>query len=272
MTRFVEFAADAYEREIAGFRAAREAKYRSADGWLTLVDRILLEPGENHTPVGIITVDADTKVTLDIPVDLAVTRGGQPISGRVSIAMPGIGNTAPPVVFVLSGLRYEVVRRSNGHLRLRVRDPQAPARLAFQSIPVYPIDPSYRVSAEFSRLPAPEVMSVETSDGEDDLAHLLGEAHFTLPGEGGPQRLQIFLEQSTSRLYVPFGDRTNRTETYGGGRFLYGVEDGRSLVLDFNRACNPPCAFNPLVTCPLPPPANRLDVPVRAGERLPRGN
>jgi len=263
----VESAPEAYEREILAFRAAREARYRSEQGWLTLVDRIPLEPGPNLTPFGEVEVGAEGRVAIQIAQDLYVMRDGAPVSGRVQVEIP----EDAPVVFTQGRRRYEIVRRPGHRLGVRVRDPESPARLAFTGVPVYPIDPAFRVKAEFARLASPEDTAVEMSDGEEDLAKLLGEARFALPGSSSAHRLQIFTEASTGRLYVPFGDTTNREETYGGGRFLYGHEDGGSLVLDFNRACNPPCAFNPLVTCPLPPSANRLTVPIRAGERLPRG-
>jgi hypothetical protein len=263
----VDPTSDAYERELLAFRAAREAKYRSADGWLTLVDRIPLEPGVNQTPLGALSVRDGGLIALEVAPGLELARlgasGGDPVSGRVDAEVP--------VVFASGSRRYEIIRRA-GRLVMRVRDPQAPARTAFAGISAYPIDPAHRVVAEFERLAEPQVAAVEMSDGEEDTAPLLGVARFRLPGQSARFALQIFLEESSSRLYVPFGDRTNRSETYGGGRFLYGVEQDRSLVIDFNRACNPPCAYNPMVTCPLPPLANRLDVPVRAGERLPRGN
>jgi hypothetical protein len=273
----VDFAADAYERDMLAFRAAREARYRSEAGWLTLVERIPLEPGANQTPLGTVTVGEHGHIVLDVKPGLELARSGagagagQRVAGRVEAQVPGPGAPGEPVVFASAGRRFEIVPRGD-HLVMRVRDPAAPARIAFTGIPVYPIDAAYRVVAEFARLAAPEDTAVEMSDGDEDVAHLLGVATFALPEAASRLELQIFTEESTGRLYVPFRDRTSREETYGGGRFLYGQEDGRSLVLDFNRACNPPCAFNPLVTCPLPPPANRLDVPVRAGERLPRGN
>jgi hypothetical protein len=260
----VDFAADAHEREIVAFRAAREARYRSDRGWLTLVERTPLDPGETATALGTITVSDEGAAFLEIEPGSAVTRDGQAVSGRLDVT--GGAELA------MDGRRYEIVPRSGGRLVLRVRDPESRARRDFAGIPVYPTDPAYRVMASFDRLAAAQDTTVETSDGGEDVAHLAGEARFELPVDPAAQRLQIFIEESTGRLYVPFGDRTNRDETYGGGRFLYGVEDGGALVLDFNRACNPPCAFNPLVTCPLPPPANRLDVSVRAGERLPRGS
>ena len=203
--------------------------------------------------------------------DMLAFRAGGALAGRVEAQVPGPDAPGEPVVFASGVRRFEIVRRSD-RLVMRVRDPDAPARAAFTGIPVYPIDAAYRVVAEFARLAAPEDTAVEMSDGDEDVARMLGVASFALPDAPSRLELQIFTEESTGRLYVPFRDRTNREETYGGGRFLYGQEDGGSLVLDFNRACNPPSAFNPLVPCPLPPPANRLDVPVRAGERLPRGN
>jgi uncharacterized protein (DUF1684 family) len=267
----VDFAADAYERDMLAFRAAREARYRSEGGWLTLVDRIPLEPGANQTPLGTVTVGEQGRVVLDVKPGLELARAGGAVAGRVEAQVPGPDAPGEPIVFASGQRRFEIVRRSD-RLVMRVRDPDAPARAAFTGIPVYPIDAAYRVVAEFARLAAPEETAVEMSDGDEDVARMLGVASFALPDVPARLELQIFTEESTGRLYVPFRDRTNRDETYGGGRFLYGQEDGGSLVLDFNRACNPPCAFNPLVTCPLPPPANRLDVPVRAGERLPRGN
>ena len=262
----MEFAADAYEREILAFRAAREARYRSEDGWLTLIERIALEPGANQTPIGTMTVGSGGALVVDVPPDLNVMRDGTPVSGRIDVQVPGSGS----VVFTWAGRRYEVARRGE-RLNVRVRDPQSAARQAFDGIPFYPIDLAYRVAAEFARLPAPATTVVDMSDGSEDEARLVGEARFRLPGSPA-LLLQIFTEESTGRLYVPFADATNRDETYGGGRYIYGHEEGGALLLDFNRASNPPCAFNPLVTCPLPPPANRLSVPVRAGERLPRGN
>jgi len=89
-----------------------------------------------------------------------------------------------------------------------------------------------------------------------------------LRARGGTHRLIAFDDTGDGRLFFVFGDRTNGRETYGGGRFLYSdpPRDGR-VVLDFNRAYNPPCVFTPWATCPLPPPGNRLPVAIEAGEK-----
>ena len=86
--------------------------------------------------------------------------------------------------------------------------------------------------------------------------------------DGTEFRLTPVLEEGESNLFFVFADATNRTETYGAGRFLYAQppKEGR-VVLDFNRAYNPPCAFSPYATCPLPPKQNRLSIPIAAGEK-----
>ncbi|HUM02738.1 MAG TPA: DUF1684 domain-containing protein, partial [Thermoanaerobaculia bacterium] len=86
--------------------------------------------------------------------------------------------------------------------------------------------------------------------------------------DGKTYRLDPVLEKGETELFVIFGDRTNGKETYGAGRFLYVPPpvDGRT-VLDFNKSYNPPCAFTPYATCPLPPPENKLTIPIPAGEK-----
>jgi uncharacterized protein (DUF1684 family) len=96
----------------------------------------------------------------------------------------------------------------------------------------------------------------------------------TAPGEvlfvvdGKELRLTPFVEQGSRELFFVFGDRTNGHETYGGGRFLDApAPTGERVVLDFNRAYNPPCAFTPYATCPVPRRENRLPIRVTAGEK-----
>jgi uncharacterized protein (DUF1684 family) len=86
--------------------------------------------------------------------------------------------------------------------------------------------------------------------------------------DGKEYRLTPVLEEGSPDLFFIFGDETNRTETYGAGRFLYAApaKDG-TVILDFNRAYNPPCAFSAFATCPLPPKQNRLALKVEAGEK-----
>ena len=87
---------------------------------------------------------------------------------------------------------------------------------------------------------------------------------------GHDAHVELVFEEDRRRLWLLFGDTTNKAETYAAGRFLYApLPEQGHVILDFNRAFNPPCAFTPFASCPLPPPANRLPFAVTAGERRP---
>ncbi|HUS62982.1 MAG TPA: DUF1684 domain-containing protein [Kofleriaceae bacterium] len=260
------FDRDAHQAEVEAFRARRDARYHSPEGWLTLVERTPLEPGRTELPFGAVIIEAGRAPRVEVAPGAAVTRAGAPLAGTVEIVADEAGVKGD--VLHHAGRTYDVFRRDDDHA-LRVRDPDAPARLAFAGMPVYPIDPRWRVEAELERLAEPRWDEVPHTDGAEGKAPCIGTARFTL--EGVAQSLLVYDEVSTQRLYVPFLDPTNREETYGGGRMMYAPipAPGAPLVLDFNMAFNPPCALNSLVSCPLPPRENRLAVPVRAGEKRP---
>jgi uncharacterized protein len=143
----------------------------------------------------------------------------------------------------------------------------------FLPLPYYPADPAYAVPAAFKENPAqgrPRV-ELQTSGKERRQMELVGVLEFTVQGRA--LRLSAFVEagEPPDKLFVPFTDETTGTETYSAGRYL---EIDRSptgiYVVDFNRAFNPYCAYNPTYDCPYPPRENRLAAPIRAGERAPK--
>ncbi|MDP9340888.1 MAG: DUF1684 domain-containing protein [Actinomycetota bacterium] len=146
------------------------------------------------------------------------------------------------------------------------------ARASFAGLPYFDHDPAARVLADVE--PAePEHYEIGTSDGGTYGFTRFGVARFSLYGRD--LALEAYwLEGYGGGVFLPFRDATAGRETYGAGRYLLdtvkgsdlGAEDGR-LVLDFNFAYNPSCAYDPRWACPLAPPPNRLDVEVRAGER-----
>jgi uncharacterized protein len=156
--------------------------------------------------------------------------------------------------------------------------PQSPlepdARTSFPGVPYFPYDRSRRVLAEVE--PAEdEARQIAGSAGSSTTFRRFGRARFEL--DGAPLELELFwLEGYGGGVFLPFGDATSGQETYGGGRYVLdtvkgsdlGGLDGR-LVLDFNFAYNPSCSYDPRWACPLTPPANRLEVAVRAGEQMP---
>ena len=257
---------DAHLAEVQAFRARRDARYRSPEGWLTLVERTPLEPGVTELPFGRLIIEPERQPRVEVAPGEVVTRAGAPLAGTVEFIADEAGVKGETLHH--AGRIYDVFRRDGDHA-LRVRDPDAPARHAFAGMPVYPFDPRWRVEAELERLVEPRWDEVPHTDGSEGKAPCIGTARFTL--ESVAQSLQVYDEVSSQRLYVPFLDPSNRDETYGGGRMMYAPVPavGAPLVLDFNMAFNPPCALNSLVSCPLPPPENRLAVAVRAGEKRP---
>ena len=156
--------------------------------------------------------------------------------------------------------------------------PQSPLpagrRVSFRGLDYWPYDPAARVLAALEDVAA-EPRPVTTSGTEPLLFRPFARARFELGGEAFVLELH-WLEGYGGGLFLPFRDATSGTDSYGGGRYLLdtvkgadlGEDEGR-LVLDFNFAYNPSCAYDPGWVCPLAPPANRLPVAVRAGERSP---
>jgi uncharacterized protein (DUF1684 family) len=144
-------------------------------------------------------------------------------------------------------------------------------RDGFPPLLYFPISESYRVPAELQMIPAEDVIEMSTSTGLRRRMRRIGTLRFTLQGQ--PLSLTAFVDASETdmrRLFVPFNDLTNGTETYPGGRYLDLERTATGIYdLDFNRAYSPFCVFNVSYDCPVPPRENRLKVAVRAGEKLP---
>ncbi len=143
-------------------------------------------------------------------------------------------------------------------------------RAAFPQLSYFPVAPDYRVPAELSVAPSDTTLAIPTSNGQPRVHRRVGTLRFTLKGQ--PLALTAFVEvgqEDMRRLFVPFGDLTNGTESYPGGRYLELDRTATGIYdLDFNRAFHPFCYYNPVYDCPYPPRENRLAIPVRAGEKM----
>ena len=146
----------------------------------------------------------------------------------------------------------------------------AARRESFAPLSYFLISPAYRIPAGLEVIKAEEIIEMSLSSGARRRMRRVGVLGFTLQGQ--QMKLTAFVDATDndlSRLFVPFGDLTNGTETYPGGRYLEldrtptGIYD-----LDFNRAYHPFCYYNPKYDCPYPPRENRLSIPIRAGERM----
>ena len=143
-------------------------------------------------------------------------------------------------------------------------------RKDFPALPYFPISIDYRVPASLEVVRAEDIIELSVSTGQRRRMRRIGVLKFSLQGK--PSSLTAFVdatENDMRRLFVPFGDLTNGTETYQGGRYLDLDRTGTGIYdLDFNRAYHPFCVFNSAYECPLPPRENRLQMPIRAGEKL----
>ena len=139
----------------------------------------------------------------------------------------------------------------------------------FLPLAYFPIEPDYNVPASLKRSNDPTVIEMPTSTGTNRKMRRAGSLEFTLKGQ--PLKLTAFNEVGAdpSHLFVPFSDLTSGTETYAAGRFMDLNRNGTGIYeMDFNRAYIPYCYYNPTYECPYPPRENRLDLPIRAGERM----
>jgi len=169
----------------------------------------------------------------------------------------------PPTVIAFGDFSMHVIQRGE-RFGIRLRDTNSKFRREFRGLEWFPISETYRVRARFVTHPAPRTIAVPNVLGDVERRPSPGYALFTLDGK--EYRLEPVTEEN--RLFFIFKDLTSGKETYPAGRFLYAdmPKDG-NVEVDFNKAYNPPCAFTPYATCPLPPKQNRLAVRIPAGEK-----
>ena len=211
--------------------------------------------------IGRLRVTPDGAVHYDPASDIEVTRADRVLQGPVVLKAAG----EPPAEEIRIGSVRLVVHVSGERLSLRVRDPDGRQAAVFAGFRWFPIDPAYAVRGRFLPDDTPRTLPVVNTFGDVDTYATEGVVAFELHGQ--PLRLRPFTTRP-NRFYFVFRDASSGEETYGTARFLYAdlLEDG-TTVLDFNQAYNPPCAFNPFTTCPIPLPENVLPVKILAGER-----
>lgn len=193
----------------------------------------------------------------------------------LAAVLPAACTSGPPRPVDRRPYEQQVVsdRASKDEVFRTAADSPIPAaqRAAFRGLPYFPVNPAYRVPASLIEDRAGQAVTIALPTSTNDIRRMLkvGSLNFTLGGQ--PLALTAFAEDARSlhRLFVPFGDLTNRSETYGGGRYLDLDRTTTGLYdLDFNRAYHPTCVYDPSYDCPVPPRENRLDVAIPAGERL----
>jgi len=260
---------------IIEWRQNRHARLASVDGWLTLVGLEWLQDGQN-------TVGSGEENSVQLPsgpdywgsvyveeTGLRFVRANNEsvtVDGSFEAEVPMIADIDGAPTTVRSGTLsfYPIFRETYA---LRVKDSQAPTRIHFSGVNNYEIQWDWRIEGRFT--PAEEGTNIEIANVLGQLSPTPVMGTFQFEREGTSYQLLALGDESPDSLWFIFTDRTNGRETYGAGRFLYsdGMPENGRLVVDFNKAYNPPCAFNDFSTCPLPPKENRLNLYVNAGEK-----
>jgi uncharacterized protein (DUF1684 family) len=259
---------------VQAWRDKHEADYRRE--WVTIAGLHFLKPGAQ-------TAGSAKTNDVELPASVPATLGRFVLDGTAvrfepapgaAVELAGAPVTSPVVLKDDSTPKADelkvgtvaiAVHVSGERRSLRVWDPEGPLARGFKGFTWFPIQGDYRVTGRFIPDAEPRTLQVVNTFGDLDSFQTQGVVEFTLNGQ--TLRLRPFTTRP-KRFYFVFKDASSGNETYGAARFLYAdLKDDGTTVLDFNQAYNPPCAFNPYTTCPIPLPENRLPLKVLAGER-----
>jgi len=274
-----------WQSSLMTWRAQHAKDLQAPYGWLSLIGLEWLKPGDNS-----VGWSADNTIILHsklVPylgvvrlgenfIELRPGEMGYPngllVDGKApQNPQPLVSDSSgKPSKITITSLLVTVIHRGDRYA-LRIKDSNAPARTQFHGLRWYPPNTALRVKARWVPYDPPQKKKIPTVLGTETEAVVPGRAEFTLDRQ--TLSLEPILESPDDKeLFFVLRDTTSKTETYGAGRFLYtefpdqGLAKPGELWLDFNRLENPPCAYTPYATCPVPPPQNRLQVALPVGE------
>jgi uncharacterized protein len=241
--------------QFAVWKADRLAALTAPDGWLNLTDRLEIPPG----PQTVGSAPDNTLILSRGPAYLGTLLPGWSFQNATETS-PFVPNGNPMLEVAPFLLEIHTV---DGQPALRVRDLTLP-RLA--ALSYFPYDPAWRIAARWEALAAPLAQTIAQKGGADAEVILTHRAHFAVAGQ--KFTLTATHWKSGKPMFV-IRDATSGRETYAASRFLIGEEAGaESIILDFNKAHNPPCAFTDFAICPLPLRENIFPISILAGEKV----
>lgn len=269
-------ASSAYRASVEKWRQEYEEDLTSDHGWLTISGLFWLHEGENR-------FGSDPTNDIVLPDSAPADAGFFEFHAGKSIAhiKPGVAATMNGKPVVTAELRPDLredrivlgtltlwVHASGDRYAIRLRDPNSALRRDFHGLTWFPVDESYRVVARFVTYDQPKQVPIQNLTGDSLALPISGYAVFTLHGQEFRLEGQFDRQDHPTGIEFVIRDLTSGKETYAAARFLDtdAPKDGK-VILDFNEAYNPPCAYNPYTTCPLPPPGNRLHTRIEAGEK-----
>ena len=268
-----------YTQQIEQWRAERLKSLTAPYSWLSLVGLPWLHEGVNRVgsakgndvviasaPPHLATIDWRKDGTLTLALDKGVQ--ARILGSHARHATLLDDSHAEPTTVRFGTTEFYLVTR-NGMKGLRVKDSRAPTRTHFAGLDYFPINPALRFTAQWTAFKPQHEMKMGNEIGGIDSYPVPGKATFEYRGHQYVVTPVIETPGAT-QYFLVFADRTSGKETYGAARFLYidpPKPGSHTVVVDFNKAYNPPCAFTPYATCNLAPPENRLDFRVTAGEK-----
>lgn len=273
-------AAVAFAREQRRWRAARLADVTRPDGWTSLVGLHWVGRGPHYVgsapdngiriakgppQLGMLELRKDGALRLVPASGAGLTLDGAPLTSAAELRSDA-DEHGPSAIGFDQGKGIAMVIKRGDRYALRVKHADAEARTGFVGLDYWPASPQWRIAARFLPHPPGRTIPIANITGGIDDTPNPGVVEFAHGGRSW--RLEA-LDEGDGELFLVFADRTNGRGSYSAGRFLdAGKPDAQGRVmLDFNRSYNPPCAFTAFATCPLPPPENRLDLAIAAGEK-----
>ena len=267
---------NSYSNEIEQWQKNRVKSLKSEIGWLNIVGLFWLQEGENtfgsgkENKIVFPKGKADKKigsfilkdgvVILKVSSNITVKANDKPFTTGVIFD----GKEETSIVLSHKNLRWFIIKRGNKY-GVRLRDLESEALKNFTHIDRFPVNEKWKVTATYEAPQNPKTIPISDVIGLTTETPFGGTLHFEIDGK----KFQLDATAEGNELFIVFADETTAKETYGGGRFLYAVKpaDGNTVILDFNKAYNPPCCFTNFATCPLPLRQNTLSISVLAGEK-----
>lgn len=273
--QYLEKGNKVYINEINEWHQKRINNLKLDNGWLNLVGLYWLKEGENtfgsdkendiifppNAPAKIGKyILKDSIASIEIFPDVIVTNGGEKIQSMI------VENDLSDNVtkLRLDSLVWFVIKRGD-KFGIRLRDLEAPLLKTFSGIDRFPVNEDWKITTNFLPHEKPREILVPNILGAMDIEYSSGNLQLQIGGKN----FEITPVDAGNKLFIIFADETSGEETYGAGRFLYADKPDSTgkVILDFNKAYNPPCVFTPFATCPLPPKENYLSVRITAGEK-----
>ncbi len=261
--------------ELEKWRAEYESDVKSETGWLSIRGLFWLKPGANlvgsaadnvvvlpaeaaPARVGVITLDGK-KARLAVQAGVPVAVNGKAVT-ETDLKTDADGKAD---MITLGTLSFYIIVRGE-KIGVRLKDTNNPALRNFPGVHWFEPNGAFRVEARFVPYNPPKILKITNVLGDVSDVPSAGYVEFRLLGK----KCRLDVQQADDRLFVNFKDRSAGVTTYGAGRFLEPeLPKNGKVMIDFNRAYNPPCAYTEFATCPLPPPQNALPVAIEAGEK-----